>query len=198
MKKPAAWLASFLFVITGALLLYRVFVLGYPLLPAARGQTWAISMDLYVETGSEGAKVALGLPVEQASPALVAPYLEYTAERRVNGHTPGPLGLHRLPRDQFLRRVLQVVRRHAHPGGNLLDALARVLADVREQRGRHLLQFLGGVPQHFTHARIGQQQPKRLDIGQQYPVHGFFKERPKADLALTQGGFSSAAEDKIL
>ena len=51
MKKPAAWLAFFLFLFTGALLVYRVLVLGYPLLPAAPGQTWAVSIDLYVETG---------------------------------------------------------------------------------------------------------------------------------------------------
>jgi len=72
MKKPALWLALFLFLSSGTLLFYRALFPGYPLLPTAAGQTWAISIDLYVETGTDGAKVALAIPGEQADLMVVA------------------------------------------------------------------------------------------------------------------------------
>ncbi len=101
MKKPAAWLAFFLFVITGALLLYRVFVLGYPLLPAARGQTWAISIDLYVEAGEEGAKVALGLPLEQSGRMVIEERISAGAQS-IDIHREGPnrIGIWSVPGKQ--------------------------------------------------------------------------------------------------
>jgi len=89
MKKPALWLALFLFLFAGALLFYRVLFLGYPLLPTAPGQTWAISIDLYVETGTEGAKVALGLPAEQAGLMVVEEKISAGAQS-LDIHLEGP------------------------------------------------------------------------------------------------------------
>ena len=101
MKKPAAWLAFSLFVFTGALLVYRVLVLGYPLLPAAPGQTWVVSIDLHVEAGPEGAKVALGVPAEQTGLMVVEEKISAGA-KSLDIHLEGPnrIGIWSVPGNQ--------------------------------------------------------------------------------------------------
>ncbi len=117
MKKPAFWLALALFFFTGALLFYRVLFLGYPLLPAAPGQTWAVSMDLYVRTGSEGAKVALGLPLEQTGRMVVEERLSAGAES-IDIHREGPnrIGIWSIPGKQGETLVNFQTTVHVKPG----------------------------------------------------------------------------------
>ena len=117
MKKPAAWLAFSLFVITGALLFYRVLILGYPLLPAARGQTWAVSIDLSVKAEEEGAKVALGLPVEQTGRMVLEERISAGAQS-IDIHREGPnrIGIWSVPGKQEERLVNFLTIIHVRPG----------------------------------------------------------------------------------
>jgi len=117
MKKPATWLAFSLFIITGLLLFYRIFNLGYPLLPAAPGQTWAISIDLYLETGKEGARVALGLPVEQSGRMVVEEKISAGAQN-IDIHRDGPnrIGIWGIPGTQGESLVNFKTTVHVSPG----------------------------------------------------------------------------------
>ncbi len=71
MKRPAAWLASFLFLSTVAFLAYRIFWLDYPLFPTAPGQTWQLGINARVIPDGGEIKFVLGLPTENAGRMLV-------------------------------------------------------------------------------------------------------------------------------
>ncbi len=62
MKHPAVVLAVGLLLLSTALISYRVIGLGYPVLPAARGKAWQVSMDAYIKAGEQETKVMIGLP----------------------------------------------------------------------------------------------------------------------------------------
>jgi hypothetical protein len=64
MKRPALWLALFLFLLTAALLSYRVVWLGYPVFPTAPGRTWELTINTWVKSDTGEARVLLGLPTE--------------------------------------------------------------------------------------------------------------------------------------
>ena len=46
MKRPALWLAVFLFLVTFSLIGYRVLRLGYPLFPTPSVKVWGLSMEI--------------------------------------------------------------------------------------------------------------------------------------------------------
>jgi hypothetical protein len=117
MKKPASWLAFSLFVATGALLFYRVLILGYPLVPVTRGQTWAVSIELYVKAAEEGTKVALGLPVEQTGRMVLEEKISAGAQS-IDIHREGPnrVGIWSVPGKQEEQIVNFQTTIHVRPG----------------------------------------------------------------------------------
>ncbi len=71
MKRPALWLALFLFLLTAALLSYRIVWLGYPVFPTAPGRTWELTINTRVNSDTGEAKVLLGLPTENPGRMVV-------------------------------------------------------------------------------------------------------------------------------
>lgn len=65
MKRPALSLAFLLFAGSGALILYRILWMNYPIFPTAPGQTWQLSITADVRGGEKGIQLALGLPTEE-------------------------------------------------------------------------------------------------------------------------------------
>jgi hypothetical protein len=53
MKRPALWLALLLFLLTAALLFYRIAWLEYPLFPTAPGKTWQLTINAHVLSVAE-------------------------------------------------------------------------------------------------------------------------------------------------
>ncbi len=64
MKRFVNFLVIALFVLSAAIIAYRVIYLGYPLVPAAPGMTWQLSIDAIVKGGQRGANVSVGIPVD--------------------------------------------------------------------------------------------------------------------------------------
>ena len=56
MKRPALWLAVFLFLISLSLIGYRVLRLGYPLLPTPSVKAWGVTMEIFFEPASRSEK----------------------------------------------------------------------------------------------------------------------------------------------
>jgi hypothetical protein len=71
MKRPALWLAFFLFLLTGAILFYRIVWLGYPVFPTAPGRTWQLAINARVLSETGEARVLLGLPTENPGRMVV-------------------------------------------------------------------------------------------------------------------------------
>ncbi|RPJ11407.1 MAG: hypothetical protein EHM36_01495, partial [Deltaproteobacteria bacterium] len=71
MKRPAVVLAAALFVLSGALISYRIIWLGYPFLPTAPGKAWQVSMDAYVKADQKEASVMIGLPFSHGERIVV-------------------------------------------------------------------------------------------------------------------------------
>jgi hypothetical protein len=71
MKRPALWLALFLFLLTAATLTYRIWGLGYPAFPTAPGKTWQLAIQAHLVAGEGEAKVHLGLPTENPGRMVV-------------------------------------------------------------------------------------------------------------------------------
>jgi len=101
MKKPALWLALALFLFSAGFLVYRIVGLGYPLIPTAPGQTWELSMEVYIKSGSGETKVALGLPAEQFTRMVVEEKISSEAQS-VNFSREGPnrIGIWSFPGNQ--------------------------------------------------------------------------------------------------
>ena len=65
MKRPGVAPAAALFLLTCILILYRIVWLGYPVLPAVKGQAWQLLVSVYVAPGEEGSvRLSLALPRE--------------------------------------------------------------------------------------------------------------------------------------
>ena len=65
MKRPGVAPAAALFILTCILILYRIVWLGYPVLPAVKGQAWQLLVSVYVAPGEEGSvRLSLALPRE--------------------------------------------------------------------------------------------------------------------------------------
>ena len=71
MKRPALWLALFLFLLTAALLLYRIVWLEYPVFPTAPGKAWQLTINARVFSEAGEARVLLGLPTENPGRMVV-------------------------------------------------------------------------------------------------------------------------------
>ncbi len=71
MKRPALWLALFLFLLTAALLFYRIVWLGYPVFPTAPGRTWQLTINAWVMSETGEARLFLGLPAENPGRMVV-------------------------------------------------------------------------------------------------------------------------------
>jgi len=71
MKRPALWLALSLFLLTAALLFYRIVWLGYPVFPTAPGRTWELTINTRVMSDTGEARVLLGLPTENPGRMLL-------------------------------------------------------------------------------------------------------------------------------
>jgi hypothetical protein len=71
MKRPALWLALFLFLLTAALLFYRIVWLEYPVFPTAPGRTWQLTINTRVMSETGEARVLLGLPTENPGRMVV-------------------------------------------------------------------------------------------------------------------------------
>ena len=62
MKRPTLLLAVALFILSFALIGYRIIWLKYPILPAAPEKVWHLSMDARVDGGEKETTVMIGLP----------------------------------------------------------------------------------------------------------------------------------------
>ena len=71
MKRPVFFLAAALFLVTCALLAYRILWLGYPAIPAAAGQTWQLLVNVYVTNQNEESVLSLALPLEHTGNMIV-------------------------------------------------------------------------------------------------------------------------------
>ena len=65
MKRPGLWLAAVLFLVSFSLIGYRVFRLGYPLLPTSPPKAWGLAMEIFFEPAEGNEKeleIRAGLP----------------------------------------------------------------------------------------------------------------------------------------
>jgi len=74
MKRPALWLAVAFFLVAFFLIGYRVYRLGYPLLPTSRAKVWGLTMEIFWEpTGKNGKEIEVraGLPQSRSGQTMV-------------------------------------------------------------------------------------------------------------------------------
>lgn len=71
MKRPAVLLALILFALTTAMVAYRVIWLKYPVLPAAPGQVWDITIDALIRPAQGRISADIALPAEHEGRLLV-------------------------------------------------------------------------------------------------------------------------------
>lgn len=71
MKRPAILLALVFFALTAAMVIYRIVWLKYPVLPAAPGQVWDLSIDLLVKPAQGKVAANIALPAEHEGRLLV-------------------------------------------------------------------------------------------------------------------------------
>lgn len=71
MRRPVLFLAMALFLLTAALLFYRIGWLGYPVLPVAKGQVWQLLIQLHLAPEDEEQSVLLALPPEHTGNVVV-------------------------------------------------------------------------------------------------------------------------------
>lgn len=71
MKRPALTLVLLLFVGSGALILYRILWMNYPIFPSVPGRSWQLSITADVQGGEKGIQVALALPTEEEGRMLM-------------------------------------------------------------------------------------------------------------------------------
>jgi len=73
-KRPALWLAVFLFLISLSLIGYRVFRLGYPLFPTSPVKAWGLTMEIFFEpVGRNGKEIEIraGLPESRPGQTVI-------------------------------------------------------------------------------------------------------------------------------
>ncbi len=71
MKRPALLLSLILFALTTAMVAYRIIWLKYPVLPAAPGQVWDVSIDAHVKPAQGKIAASIALPAEHEGRLLV-------------------------------------------------------------------------------------------------------------------------------
>jgi hypothetical protein len=65
MKRPAVLLAFGLLILTSILLLYRIIGLGYPILPASKGQAFHFKFDGHIKSNGSDTTLSVALPSER-------------------------------------------------------------------------------------------------------------------------------------
>ncbi|MDD5008931.1 MAG: 7TM domain-containing protein [Syntrophorhabdaceae bacterium] len=90
MKRPAVMLAFGLFIITSALLLYRIMVLGYPIFPAAPGRAFLLKFEGHVKSSGSNTTLFVALPSEKPGQIISEEYfgsgsLSFTLTRNMSG-----------------------------------------------------------------------------------------------------------------
>ena len=73
-KRPALWLAVAFFLVSFSLIGYRVFRLGYPLLPTSSVKAWGLTMEIFFEpTGRDGKEIEIraGLPESRPGQTVI-------------------------------------------------------------------------------------------------------------------------------
>jgi len=71
MKRPAILVAVALFLLSLALIGYRIIWLGYPIFPTAPGKAWQLTMDAHVKGGENEITVMIGLPYTHGGEVVV-------------------------------------------------------------------------------------------------------------------------------
>lgn len=64
MRRFTTILVISLFIFSAAIIVYRVVRLGYPVIPAAPGQTWRLSIDAHAISDGKGINISLGIPID--------------------------------------------------------------------------------------------------------------------------------------
>ena len=69
MKRPALWLAAALFLVSFSLIGYRVYRLGYPLLPTFPAKVWGLTIEIFFEpAGTSGKEIEIRAGLPQSRP----------------------------------------------------------------------------------------------------------------------------------
>jgi hypothetical protein len=69
MKRPGLWLAAVLFLVSFSLIGYRVYRLGYPLLPTFPAKTWGLTIEMFFEpAGTNGKEIEIRAGLPQSRP----------------------------------------------------------------------------------------------------------------------------------
>lgn len=71
MRRPVLFLAITLFLLTGAVVSYRIAWLGYPVFPVAKGQTWQLLIQIYLTPQQGAHRLSLALPSEHTGNMVV-------------------------------------------------------------------------------------------------------------------------------
>lgn len=71
MKRPALIISLILFLISFAIIGYRVAVLKYPILPVAPGQVWQFSFEAYINPQDNKIHAEFGLPLEHTGRMMI-------------------------------------------------------------------------------------------------------------------------------
>jgi hypothetical protein len=74
MKRPSLWLAVALFLVSFSLIGYRVFRLGYPLLPTSPARAWGLAMEIFFEPAKGNGKeieIRAGLPESRSGQTVI-------------------------------------------------------------------------------------------------------------------------------
>ena len=71
MRRPVLLLTAALFLLTAALVLYRIAWLGYPVFPVAAGQTWQLLVHVYLSPQNEAHSLFLALPPEHTGNMVI-------------------------------------------------------------------------------------------------------------------------------
>jgi hypothetical protein len=74
MKRPGLWLAVFFFLIPLSLIGYRVYRLGYPLLPTFPAKAWGLTMKIFfepAETSGKEIEIRAGLPQSRPGQSVI-------------------------------------------------------------------------------------------------------------------------------
>ena len=71
MRRPVFFTVTTLFLLTAALVLYRIAWLGYPVLPVAKAQAWQLLIHVHLAPQNEDCGLFLALPPEHTGNVVV-------------------------------------------------------------------------------------------------------------------------------
>jgi hypothetical protein len=70
-RRPVFLLTATLFLLTAAVVSYRIVWLGYPVFPVAKGQTWQLLVNVYLSPQNEEHELFLALPPEHTGNMVI-------------------------------------------------------------------------------------------------------------------------------